>query len=265
MKKQEVGKVMYVEHVLLCEDSEEGVFSGIYEAYARKFDLNNTRICMGGENELRLFATYHQIEKDNEKAAKVARTIKKLAGAEVYQQISVALSSIDNEKGQAVFRTIIQIIHEPENARYVMNRLNDVYVHKTFTLFRNVQNEAHRMKEFLRFKELENGVLYSRIGPHNNVLASLMPHFSDRFPLENFLIYDEGRNLLGVHPARLDWYLIRGMKIEDNLLSESTGEEKYRELFRYFCHKIAIKERKNLDLQQNMLPLRFREYMVEFD
>ena len=78
------------------------------------------------------------------------------------------------------------------------------------------------------------------------------------------MIYDEGRQLLGVHPAKGEWYMMHGMEVEADLLTVSAGEEKYRELFRYFCHKIAIKERKNLDLQRNMLPLKFREYMAEF-
>ncbi|MBO5283384.1 MAG: DUF4130 domain-containing protein, partial [Lachnospiraceae bacterium] len=38
----------------------------------------------------------------------------------------------------------------------------------------------------------------------------------------------------------------------------------YEELFRYFCHKIAIKERKNLALQNQMMPKRFQKYTIEF-
>lgn len=264
MDYQTHGMEVYSEHVLLCDDSCEGVFTGIYEAYARKYRLNNVRIVIGEEDELCLFAIYHRIEADPTKAEKVARTIQRLAGMEVYRQLHMALSSTDKEKGQAVFKTVVQIVQVPRQAKRVMERLADTNIYKTFTLFRNVQNEAHHVKEFLRFKELENGVLYSRVGPHNDVIAYLMPHFADRFPLENFMIYDEGRELLGVHPAKREWYMMHGVRVDGKQLAESEGEEKYRELFRYFCHKIAIKERKNLDLQRNMLPLRFRGYMVEF-
>ena len=255
---------VYSEQVLLCEDSCEGVFTGIYEEYARKYILNNTSITIGEEDNLRLFASYHRIETDLDKADKVARTIQRMAGMEVYRQLHMALSSTDKEKGEAVFKTVVQIVQNPKQAPRVMERLADASVHKTFSLFRNVQNETHHIKEFLRFQELENGVLYSRVGPQNNVVTYLMPHFADRFPLENFMIYDEGRGLLGVHPARGEWYMMHGMQIDSDLLTSSEGEDKYRELFRYFCHKIAIKERINPDLQRNMLPLRFREYMVEF-
>ena len=254
----------YSEQVLLCEDSPEGVFTGIYEAYACKYKLNNTRIVIGEEDELRLFACYHEVSTDYEKAEKVMRTIQRYAGVEVYRQLHMALSSEDSGKGNSVFKTVVQIVNDPGKACRVMDRLADTYVHKTFTLFRNVQNEMHRMKEFLRFQELDNGVLYSRIAPTSNVVAYLMPHFSDRFPLENFLIYDEKRNLLGVHPARGEWYVMHDMQVDTEALFFSDVEEKYRELFKYFCHRIAIKERENPDLQRNMLPLRFRDYMVEF-
>ena len=59
--------------------------------------------------------------------------------------------------------------------------------------------------------ELENGMLFSRIGPKNDVVAFLMPHFADRLPIENFVIYDEKRNLFGIHPAGKPWYLLRGV------------------------------------------------------
>ena len=119
--------------------------------------------------------------------------------------------------------------------------------------------------EFLRFQEMENGVLFSRIGPKSDVLAFLMPHFADRLPIENFLIYDEKRNLFGIHPANRQWYLLRGEEADTPLrLKYSEEELRYQELFRQFCKTITIKERKNEKLQKGMLPLRFREYMVEF-
>lgn len=254
-----------VENVLLCEDTQEGIFTGIYEAYEKKFGLSTIRIVVGEEAELRLFAVYHRVAPDSEKAVKVARTVSALAGADVYRQLCMALSTTDPQKGQAVFKTIELLLKERQSAKQIMDRLANPYVHKIFELHRNLQNEVHHLIEFIRFQELENKVLYTRIGPYNDVVIYLMPHFADRFPLESFMIYDEGRNLLGVHPASEEWYLIRGMQIDQSQFVYSDEEEKYRELFRTFCHKIAIKERKNLDLQRNMLPLRFREYMVEFD
>lgn len=258
------GSEVYMEQVLQCDDSVEGVFTGIYEAYARKYKLDNVRIITGDEDELRLFANYERIITDVEKSGKVARTIRRLAGEAVYEQIYLALASVDKDKAQAVYKTVEQIVKYPERAYGVMDRLADSNIHKAFTLFRNVRNEVSSFKEFIRFHELNNGVLYARIAPKNDVVSFLMPHFADRFPLENFMIYDVGRKLLGIRPAKSDWYLIRDVKVDDEQIELSATEEKYRELFCHFCHKIAIEERENLALQCSHLPKKYRAYMVEF-
>ena len=126
--------------------------------------------------------------------------------------------------------------------------------------------KKHHLLGFVRFEELENGILFTRIAPKNNVVIFLMPHFADRFPAENFMIYDEKRELYGIHPSGKHWYLAQGKEFASKRTEWqlSDREQQYQELFRYFCHKIAIKERENKELQRNMLPLRFQEYMVEF-
>lgn len=265
MMNQVKGTEDNFKQVLVCEDSQEGIFTGIYEAYAGKYPLDTVCLAVGGQEQMQLFCVYHSIAADSGKAAKVEGTIQRLAGEEVYWSLCAALSSTDSQKAQAVFQTVVRIVQSPHTAGRVLERLAEEWVHKVFTLSRRVQNEIHHLREFVRFQELENGVLYSAVGPCNDVVMYLMPHFADRFPMENFMIYDEGRRLLGVHPARQQWYMIRGIQVDKKILISSEGEEKYRELFRHFCHKMAIKERENLNLQRNMLPLRFRDYMVEFE
>ena len=79
------------------------------------------------------------------------------------------------------------------------------------------------------------------------------------------MIYDDKHNIYGVHPAGKTWYTVSDMEKRIEAMFEiSDKEEQYQELFTMFCRTIAIKERANLKLQQQMLPLRFREYMVEF-
>ena len=60
-----------------------------------------------------------------------------------------------------------------------------------FGLCRNVYNENHLLTEFLRFSETPGGILVSRIGPKNDIMTLLAPHFADRLPEENWVIYDE--------------------------------------------------------------------------
>lgn len=252
------------EYYLVCEDSLEGIFTGIYDAYLKKMPHEQIHICVGEDENYRLFAVYENCPADEKKAASVARTVIGEFGEEAYLSICRALASKEKDKGEAIYKTIVCGLHM-KNRRQVMGNLKDPYVRRVFELARFTANEAHYHVEFLRFKELENGILYAEIGPKNNILTFIVPHFADRLPLENFVIYDEIRNIYAMHPARGEWYLVygeEGIRQAEHHFSE--GEKKYSELFYSFFHTIAIKERNNYGLQRNMLPLRYREYMTEF-
>lgn len=253
-----------MEKILICEDSQEGIFTGIYEAYAQKCDHDSTRIQLGEEGDLCLFAEYREIVPDIQKADKVRRTILTRFGEECYEQICYALSSWETDKGQAVYQTVVEGLKGRIRGS-LMDYLGNRYVHRAFELSRAAGNEAHHLLGFLRFEETAGGILFGEIGPKNNVVPFMMPHFADRFPKENFIIFDKGRKLYGIHQAGKPWFLA-GMENgpEKQDLEFSEEERQIQELFRYFCRKITIKERENEKLQRQMLPYRFQEYMVEF-
>lgn len=264
--------------VYRCEDSLESIFTAVYRAYAEKRNHADTRISI--EEEYWLFAEYIQVEAEAEKAGKVIKTLQRRFGKADFEQICLALSARDTQKAQAVYQTIVRGLSGGCRPGHLLDNLADKDVHTVFSLARNAGNEAHHLKGFVRFAELQNGVLFSKIAPKNNVLTFLMPHFSDRFPMENFMIYDVGRELFGIHPAGQSWYLVQGSpgsvgrgvtRAEPMDEEELTGdwdiskrEKEYQELFTFFCHKIAIKQRENKELQRDLLPLRFQEYMLEF-
>ena len=249
---------------LICEDSLEGVFTGVYDAYLLKKTHEQIHLLLGEVENYRLFATYRECMPDEEKAVKVGRCILREFGEETYLAVCRALAAEAEDKAEAVYKTIVTGL-SMKNRRALMGNLADSYVHRTFELARFTANEAHFHIEFLRFQELESGLLYAKIGPKTNLLTFIVPHFADRLPLENFVIHDEVRGLFAVHPAKSDWYLVTGDKefqLQEQVFSK--GEEKYSELFSHFFHTIAIKERTNPGLQRNMLPIRYRKYMTEF-
>ena len=255
---------MQEEKYLICEDSIEGVFSGIYDAYALREGHEHIHLQIGEEENLRLFAYYLYIQPDSVKTRKVAETIQKRLGAETYMSICRALATEDADKGEAVYKVVVDGITKGSGRRVLENAANP-HADLVFRLARKASNEITHLMEFVRFKELKQGILYAKIGPKCNIVSFLMPHFSDRLPLENFIIYDEKRRLYGVHPKRKEWYLVSGQEdVLEDMIQMSDKEEAYQELFTMFCHTIAIKERKNPKLQQQMLPLRFQEYMIEF-
>lgn len=260
-----------------CEDSMEGVFTAVYRAYEEKRRPEDTRVSLTDENFL--FAEHMPVETDGERARKVARTLWREFGEEDYYRVCMALAAPDPEKGQAVYQTIAAGLRDRCRRGHLFDNLRDDHVRKASWLARGSSREYEHQREFLRFHEMESvlaadrRILYARIGPKCHVMTFLMEHFADRFPRENFMIYDEHRRIMGIHPTGtnlltdgLTWYLVQCEDdfAESDRLRESDRELAYQELFTYFCHKIAIKERRNLELQKNLLPLRFREYMTEF-
>ncbi len=259
----EEGEQMRIYH---CEDSLEGIFTAIYNTYQDHADIRDTMVTTIEENLL--FSESVEVTPDPEKTVKVIRTLKRKFGEEDYESLCLALSSPAPEKAQAVYRTIARGLAEKTQPGHLLDALADTYVNQTFSLARGAGREYDHLRGFARFEELESEILYSKICPKNNILTFLMVHFADRFPMEDFLLFDAGRYLFGVHPAGRPWYILQGKDAWEKVRPETEklteAELRYRALFRSFCHTIAIKERENRKLQQNMLPLRFQEYMVEF-
>lgn len=255
------------EYVLICEDSTEGILTGIYEAYQFKKKMGITsheciHLATKEPDMQRLFTQYSHIHTDHEKAEKVTRTLLKQLGDETWYRLSMAMVSCFEEKADAVYHTIVLGLKMRD--KHITDRLQEDCVQCAFKCARASDNELCHLKQFLRFSELQNGMLYAKIDAKHHVLPFLMPHFADRLPADNFVIYDENTQTFGLHASYRKWYLLRGADFDEARLVYSDVEETYQKLFKRFCDSIAIEARINPKLQMNMLPLRFRPNMTEF-
>ena len=248
--------------VYRCEDSLESIFTAIYLSYEENREAEETYLAL--DDDPMLFAEDVAVQPDISRVVKVMRTLERRFGEDDYLTVCMALASPDRGKAQAIYRTVVKGLDERCARGRLFDDLTDDYVLKTFSLARAADREIQHLKGFLRFQELAGGMLYAEIGPKSNAVTFLMPHFAERLPAENFVIHDSGRNIFGIHPAKRPWYLFLGEETEMPQPELSAEEMQCQELFRQFCRTIAIKERKNPKLQRNLLPLRFREYMIEY-
>lgn len=267
MQLQVVARMEITMYIYRCEDTLESIFTAIYNVYEDKHHKEEVLLAL--DEEPRLFAVWHKVEPDCTKYEKVIRTLCREFGEENYRSLCLALTSQDLEKAQVVYGTIAWGLASKCGQGHLFDNLANDYVNKAFKLARNADREYCHLRGFSRFEELEGGLMYAQIEPRNNVLTFLMPHFADRFPEENFIIHDVGRNLYGIHQAEVEswdaaWYVVYGDEFVSDTLQISATEIKYRELFKCFCQSIAIDSRRNMALQRNMLPLHFREFMTEF-
>ncbi len=250
---------------ILCEDSIEGIFSGVYYIYEKKYEKRGIELKVEGNNQnYELFIIDEFVPVDMENAVKVARTVQNKFGQEVYYTLlRTALSKEKDYKAQAIFGTIQYGISN-NVATDLLNYLKRKEIYQVFQLNRTVANEANKFLQFIRFQELFNGVLYAKIAPENNVLPLLAEHFTDRLKNENFMIYDENRKMALVYNREKHWEIYENIIVEEEQLQMAECEENMKKLWKTFYESIAIKERSNLELQRQLLPLKFRKFMTEF-
>lgn len=253
--------------IFQCEDSVDGIFTAVYDAWDSRLGHQNVSLRIESNMNLELFADYHAVVTDHEKAEKVARSVRRKMGEDAYQTIYQAALSMYPEKADCIYRVVVRGMSanvSASEARNVVWNLQDPNVSRLFELSRRTGNEAHRYLGFVRFREMKNGVLFSEIQAENYVLPLIGDHFSDRFPNENFMIYDNGHGDCLFHGKGYPWFIYRNMHpAETEIQNESARELEFQLLWKGFCNSISIKARENKHLQRQMWPMKYRKWMTE--
>lgn len=257
--------------IYVCEDSLTGIFSGIYEVWKRKMTAEEAGLEVGDSFERRLFCEYIFCKAEERKALAVIRMIQKNLGADVYEKISYALLSADRRKAEMVFRAMLEA-KKLSRKDLLMEHLGNEAVRAVFGMYRQVANEAHHYKGFVRFRELKNKTLFAKIEPKHAVLPCIAEHFVDRFPQENWVIYDKTHEVFLIHEKGKRYYFLQQymcMKGDSGSAQNIAGgfseeEMDYEALWKEFVQSISVAERENRALQNQNLPLRFRTNLVEF-
>ena len=144
----------------------------------------------------------------------------------------------------------------------IINMYNLKCVNESLKISKYVRNETHKYKGFVRFKELENNILYAEIEPINNILIFISNHFKKRLKNEYWIIKDKKRNILSIYDKKK--YIIlneQEFKLTTNKLSKF--EETYQILWKCFYKTIGIESRKNDKCRMNFMPKRYWKYIIE--
>ncbi len=256
---------MVSKKIFLCDDTIDGIFTAIYQAWSSKYGHANIKIEeKAGRNQysnMELFSEYIPVETNNDLAVKVSETIKVKLKEEAFQMVChVALSNYYG-KADLIYRFLILGFAAGTG---IMEHLSNEVVCKMHQVSKYVFNEAHHLFGFVRFSEQDNGVLMSVIHPNNNVLAILAPHFADRLPREHFIIWDKNRDNAVLHAPGRPWIMVDASILNTMDLDDGHIEDEYTDLWKIFFKHIAIEDRINPKLQRNNLPLRFRKDITEF-
>lgn len=255
-----------MKRIYVCNDEVTGLFSAIYDAW-RAVVVKGALECgirFRGQISQELFCEYSEVRESEKKAAAVEKLILRNLGWYSYKMIYHAALAADDYKGDAILGAMLAAREIPDSRR-IMDHLGNEWVEKVFELSRRVGDEAHQWLGFLRFLELKNGVMYAEFKPKNRVVTCVAPHFADRFPMENWMIYDRTHQECAVHEAGKQWVLVSGDGLEEEKTKlYSERERDFQELWRQFTDSIAIRERENPECQLGHLPLWYRKNMTEF-
>lgn len=238
--------------VYLCEESLEGTLCCVYESYTRRevpFDILP-------EGTPTLYPS-RPVVSDEAHAARVWRSLLKL-DPEAAAWVRDGWCSCLEGREYRAYRFIRALYaHGPR----IMGNLADPDVGEFFKLVRFQRNEAHLMKEFLRFADY-GGALVSVIEPKALILESLAPHFTGRFPEEP------------VHDLRQDARirpLLPPLRV-GGAPGERAGaavadarERNFRALWRRYYDRIGIEGRYNPKCRMTHMYKRFWKNMLEMD
>lgn len=267
-----------------CHDGTlEGLFSAIFEAYARHEDPLD--VAPQATLQPRLGQTVRYIETDLEHALRVQRGVKRTCGTAAYDAVMQASLSDNPDAGTIVYRFIRYAMAQnrpqscagckkrnscsgpstalscPRNRKKgVLDDLAHPCVEPLHRLARAVSFERHRMLQFLRFEQLENGVWLARCNPNASVVPLIMDWFSGRFNTQPFIIYDEVHHLAGVYEGK-DWYLVPTNELQ--VPGRAANEELMQAAWKRFYRTVAVEARYNPELRRQFMPKRFWKNILE--
>jgi probable DNA metabolism protein len=235
------------------DGSFDGLMCCVFESYDKK-EFPSDIIT---DNAQCSFVPVKYIETDTYKSERVIRSIPKRMGHNAFEFIRNAYLTCHPEKYYFIFR-FMQLGYK--HGERIMGMLADEVVNTLFKAVKALNNETHLLKGFIRFSDYD-GVLAAVIEPKNIVLPKLAHHFCERFPEENFIIYDKTNKMALVYKP----YNAEIIYMDDLILPDADDKEKtIRGLWKLFYDTIEIKSRHNSKCRQSHMPKRYWKHMTEF-
>ena len=240
--------------ILIYDGSFEGFLSLVYEVYYKR--LKPKKIYKTLPNEM-IFEEIKKIKTIEENSIKVLDAMKEKLPKEIFCKF-LNIFMCDTKEFEIALLEYIILGFKDTKQLFNINNSSVFYLE---TLEKELFRHVHKMTGFIRFEELEDKTLYAKIQTKFNVAYFLGKHFLKRFNNQNFIIHDIERKIAFV-------------KIENHISIEniasfetpnlSQNEAKFQKLWSSFFNSVSIKERTNVELQQNLVPLIYRTYMSEF-
>ncbi len=245
--------------ILLYDGSFEGLLCCVFKIYEQKLKI--FRVQQYSEPLIDLFAEKIEIVTEKTKAERVWAGIMRKASQRSIQRIFYSyLAEIRGEEHN-IIRYIQYLIDSKKN---IEENLSHPVVQRMDDVVKMVNRERHRMKAFVRFELLKDGIYYSSIEPDFNVLPLIKDHFKNRYADQKWIIYDVKRN----YGLYYDFREVEQMSLDvsPKATSENIFQEEevlYQELWKGYFKHTNIESRKNTALHVRHVPKRYWSRLTE--
>lgn len=247
--------------VLYVDGTWESVLTAAFDVFAHKFFPLDLRLLSNGQSDL--FAATHHVVSDAKKADRVRKGLT-VRDRNVYNDLWwVYLSELPG----SLLLILRAIMYYFDSVQPVNTNYQDPRILQISNIVRSVSREKHRMKAFVRFRRLEDGVYFALIAPDFNVLPLIYRHFADRYADQQWLIYDQKRNY-GIYYDLKDVsevYFSAAEPFKPHAVEQhdATEEQTYDSLWKVYFSAVNIEERKNMKLHIRHVPRRYWRFLNE--
>lgn len=248
--------------IYIYDTTYPGLLTAIFESYRLKTPPVN--IVAEDQHQDNLFDTSTFIQTDTALAKRVIKGVEKKCGKDGARLMYRCFLSEYDKIEMDIYRFIQAIVESKDN---VLTNFADESVLRLHQINKQIGREVHRMHAFVRFQETKDGLYAALIEPDFNVMPLIGKHFKDRYPAQDWLIYDPRRHY-GIHSKALEQksrFVTFSEKQHRHLTEEilTEAESDYQELWKSYFKAVDIPERKNMKLHLQHVPKRYWKYLVE--
>lgn len=244
----------------LHDGSLEGLLSAVFLAYERH--EQPTDMVPEAVWQQRLGQSFIQVPTDYQRANRVRQGIARKAGREAVSATIKASTCDDYDTGMIVYRFVRYVMALPafQRSMPVLDELANPVVADLQRLAKHAMNESERLRQFVRFSQLENGVWYAKVNPNASVVPLIMGYFAARLNDQPFMIYDEVHHLAGVYDGR-GWQLVQDDVI--NVPPATDHDLLMQRAWQCFYDTLSVDARYNPELRRHFMPVRLWRNLTE--
>ena len=234
-----------------------GFLSVVFEIYRQHLDVGEIHPDRS-DSPCNLFMQPFRIETSEESAQRLKRAISNQASPEILSTLDAAFRSEEDGIEMKILAYLRKMFLGTDPT-YAKNPTSDEML-PIFMTARSVRREVGGMLGMVRFNRMPDGTYFSEIEPKYDILELLIGHFRGRFANERWVIYDSKRGFGvyydGKNPVEMSIPNIRQV-------SAMNSSDNFVQLWQDYYKSIAIKERENLKLMKQCLPVRYWKHLPE--